>query len=87
LAVQPRTASPILVLIGGLQFPSAEAAEAFVNDPQYVPYAAARKGGSESRFQLIDDTESGGHNSLFAERMISQKFSAWNGERLKRCAA
>ena len=38
-------------LIALLQFPSAEAAEAFVNDPQYVPYAAARKGGSERRIQ------------------------------------
>ena len=33
-----------------LQFPSAEAAEAFVTDPEYAPYAAARKGRSESRF-------------------------------------
>src|SRR5438477_10181618 len=41
-------------LIALLQFPSADAAEAFVNDPQYARYAAARKGGSESRFQLID---------------------------------
>jgi uncharacterized protein (DUF1330 family) len=47
-------------LIALLQFPSAEAAEAFVNDPQYVPYAAARKGGSESRIQLIDDTDLAG---------------------------
>jgi uncharacterized protein (DUF1330 family) len=47
-------------LIAILQFPSAEAAEAFVNDPQYAPYAAARNGGSDSRFQLIDDTDVAG---------------------------
>jgi uncharacterized coiled-coil protein SlyX len=35
-------------------------AEAFVTDPEYAPYAAARKGGSESRFQLIDDTDLAG---------------------------
>jgi uncharacterized protein (DUF1330 family) len=47
-------------LIALLQFPSAEAVQAFVNDPQYAPYAAARKGGSESRFQLIDDSDLAG---------------------------
>jgi len=47
-------------LIALLQFPSAEAAEAFVNDPEYAPHAAARQAGSESRFQLIDDTDLAG---------------------------
>jgi len=47
-------------LIALLQFPSAEAAEAFVTDPEYAPYAAARQGGSDSRFQLIDDTDLAG---------------------------
>jgi uncharacterized protein (DUF1330 family) len=37
-----------------------EAAEAFVADPEYAPYAAARQGGSDSRFQLIDDTDLAG---------------------------
>src|SRR5262245_29456943 len=32
-----------------LQFPSAEAAEAFVSDPEYAPHAKARQGGSHSR--------------------------------------
>src|SRR5262249_55802988 len=41
-------------LIALLQFPSAEAAEAFVNDPEYAPHAAARQAGSEGHFQLID---------------------------------
>src|SRR6266403_2846583 len=43
-----------------LEFPSAEAVEAFATDPQYAPYAAARQAGSESRFQLIDDTDVAG---------------------------
>src|SRR5437763_16009581 len=47
-------------LIALLQLPSAHAAEAFVNDPQYAPYAAARTGGAGSRFQLIDDTDLAG---------------------------
>ena len=29
-------------------------------DPKYAPYAAARQAGSESRFQLIDDTDLAG---------------------------
>ena len=47
-------------LIALLQFPSAGAAEAFVNDPEYAPHAAARQGGSESRFLMIDDTDLAG---------------------------
>jgi uncharacterized protein (DUF1330 family) len=43
-----------------LQFPSQQAAEAFVNDPEYAPHAAARQGGSESRFALIDDSDLAG---------------------------
>lgn len=47
-------------LIALLQFPSIEAVEAFANDPDYAPFAAARKAGSESRFQMIDDTDIAG---------------------------
>jgi uncharacterized protein (DUF1330 family) len=43
-----------------MAFPSAKHAEAFVADPEYAPYGAARRGGSESRFQLIDDTDLAG---------------------------
>ncbi len=32
----------------------------FVTDPAYIRYAAARRSGSESRFQLIDDTDLAG---------------------------
>jgi uncharacterized protein (DUF1330 family) len=52
-------------LIALLQFPSAEAAEAFVSDPEYAPHAKARQSGSDSRFQLIDD--------ISAERMTQIK--------------
>jgi uncharacterized protein (DUF1330 family) len=47
-------------LIAIMAFPSAKAAEAFVTDPHYAPYVAARQEGSESRFQLIDDTDLAG---------------------------
>jgi uncharacterized protein (DUF1330 family) len=47
-------------LIAIMQFPSTKAAEAFVSDPAYAPYLAARQRGSESRFQLIDDTDLAG---------------------------
>ncbi len=47
-------------LIALMSFPSARDAEAFVNDPGYAAYAAARRNGSESRFQLIDDTDVAG---------------------------
>jgi Domain of unknown function (DUF1330) len=43
-----------------LEFPSAEAVKAFATDPKYAPYATARQAGSESRFQLIGDTDLAG---------------------------
>jgi uncharacterized protein (DUF1330 family) len=47
-------------MIALLQFPSAEAVQAFATDPEYAPFAAARQRGSESRFQLIDNTDLAG---------------------------
>jgi uncharacterized protein (DUF1330 family) len=47
-------------LIALLEFPTAEAATAFASDPEYAPFAASRQAGSESRFQLIDDTDLAG---------------------------
>ena len=47
-------------LIAIMAFPSAKAAESFVTDPAYTRFASARRGGSESRFQLIDDTDLAG---------------------------
>ncbi len=47
-------------LIALLAFPSAEAVNGFLADPLYASHAAARRQGSESRFQLIDDTDLAG---------------------------
>jgi uncharacterized protein (DUF1330 family) len=47
-------------LIALLAFPSAEAVRGFLADPAYAPHAKARKAGSVSRFQLIDDTDLAG---------------------------
>lgn len=43
-----------------IEFPTAAAANAFVRDPHYAPYAEARRKGSESRLQLVDDTDAAG---------------------------
>ena len=47
-------------LIALLAFPSVEAAEAFAGDPDYAPFAASRRAGSDSRFQMIDATDLAG---------------------------
>lgn len=47
-------------LIAIIEFPSADALQAFVDDPEYAPYAAARQAGSDSRFVAIDDTDIAG---------------------------
>ncbi len=47
-------------LIAVMAFPDEAAARAFTGDPQYAPYASARQGGSDSRFQLVDDTDLAG---------------------------
>ena len=47
-------------IIAIVQFPSEEAAKAFATDPAYGPYGKMRQEGSESRFQLIDDTDAAG---------------------------
>ena len=47
-------------LIALMAFPTATEAEAFVNDPTYAPFVAARKAGSESRFTMIDDSDVAG---------------------------
>ncbi len=47
-------------MIAILEFPSEEAVMAFANDPEYAPYGKARQAGSDSRFQLIDDTDIAG---------------------------
>jgi uncharacterized protein (DUF1330 family) len=47
-------------LIALLEFPSTEALDAFVADPEYAPHAQARQKGSVSRFHAIDDTDAAG---------------------------
>jgi uncharacterized protein (DUF1330 family) len=47
-------------LIAVMEFPTAKAAEDFVADPTYAPFIAARRAGSDSRFQLIDNTDVAG---------------------------
>ncbi|HEY1383676.1 MAG TPA: DUF1330 domain-containing protein [Dongiaceae bacterium] len=47
-------------LIALLQFPDERSAKAFTSDPAYAPYASMRQEGSDSRFQLIDDTDAAG---------------------------
>jgi uncharacterized protein (DUF1330 family) len=47
-------------LIALIEFPNKDAAKAFANDPEYAPFAQARKEGTVSRFQLIDDTDIAG---------------------------
>jgi uncharacterized protein (DUF1330 family) len=47
-------------LIALLEFPSREALDAFVSDPEYAPYAEARQNGTISRFHVIDDTDLAG---------------------------
>ena len=47
-------------LIALLEFPSVEAVQAFVNDPDYAPYAKARQDGTVSKFNVIDDTDLAG---------------------------
>ena len=37
-------------LIALIQFPSTQAVKNFLSDPEYAPFAAARKDGSESAF-------------------------------------
>ena len=47
-------------MIALIEFPSATAVMAFLADPKYAPYAAARQAGSNSRIQPIDDTDLAG---------------------------
>ena len=47
-------------LIALLEFPSVEAAQSFINDPDYAPYAKARQDGTVSKFNIIDDTDLAG---------------------------
>lgn len=52
--------SPDATVIGILQFPSIEAVHAFADDPDYAPYATARRAGSDAHFYVIDDKDAAG---------------------------
>lgn len=47
-------------LIAIIEFPSTGAIDAFLADPEYAPYAEARRAGSISHFVRIDDTDVAG---------------------------
>jgi len=51
---------PDTTMIALVEFPSAQAVEAFASDPEYAPFADARRRGSQSRLQLIDATDLAG---------------------------
>ena len=44
-------------LIAIIEFPTREALDSFVSDPEYAPFGQARQAGSVSNFQVIDDTD------------------------------
>jgi uncharacterized protein (DUF1330 family) len=44
-------------VIALIEFPSVEACQAFVNDPEYAPFAKTRQAGTKSDFYVIDDTD------------------------------
>ena len=54
-------------LIAIIAFPSAKHARDFVADPAYVPHLKARRDGSESRFQLIDNSDVAGTISYLSK--------------------
>lgn len=47
-------------LVAVIEFPTNDALHAFVNDPEYAPYAKARQDGTDSHFIAIDDTDAAG---------------------------
>ena len=51
---------PDTTLIALMEFPSPDALDAFLDDPDYAPPRPARKAGSDSRFQMIDNTDLAG---------------------------
>ena len=47
-------------LVALIEFPVGGRGESLRADPQYAPFAAARRQGSDSRLQLIDDSDVAG---------------------------
>jgi len=52
--------APDTTLIALIQFPTMDALEEFLKDPEYAPFAQARQAGSVNRFYAIDDTDVAG---------------------------
>ena len=52
--------APDLTLVALIEFPSPEALEAFMEDPEYKPFAEARMAGTTGYFIVIDDTDVAG---------------------------
>lgn len=48
---------PDVTVIALIEFPSVDAAQSFVNDPAYEPFAKARQAGTDSNFYIIDNTD------------------------------
>ena len=55
-----------LSLIAIIEFPTEDALQAMVDDPEYAPYAAARQAGSDSHLVAIDGTDVAGTISYLA---------------------
>jgi uncharacterized protein (DUF1330 family) len=53
---KPLDTTPIAIM----EFPSVKAVDAFLADAEYAPYGASRQAGSDSRFQMIDNTDLAG---------------------------
>ena len=51
---------PDISLIALLEFPSREALDSFLEDPDYIPYRMARQAGTEGNLLVIDDTDAAG---------------------------
>ncbi len=51
-------AQPDLIAI--LEFPDMKSLQAFVSDPEYAPYAAARQAGTQSHFMALDASDAAG---------------------------
>lgn len=47
-------------LVAVIQFPDMDSLQAFVTDPDYAPYAAARQAGTDSQTIVIDATDVAG---------------------------
>ncbi len=47
-------------LVAVLQFPSMESLQAFLADPDYAPFAAVRRAGTDSQIIAIDATDIAG---------------------------